>query len=263
MYFPRPGRGALLSLIVSASTLLLLCVGCGSDSSKKTPTTPVVNHVAGADCGGCHTAEHQNWALTLHAASPSEVLLNTEHNTAELLTDECIGCHAPFQAASHHIGDFVQPINQTGPWSLVAGSDSLWQAIKCEVCHDPTSDAPKMLAFHDPVTQTYVAVSDATELCEKCHQPGTDDSRDLAGSVHQGIQCSSCHNQAGSQMRLDPHGSCSHCHPGVNPGHPDVTQLNTTYLSLDSPNNIHFITCTTCHAAPGSARLGSPEARHP
>jgi hypothetical protein len=48
-------------------------------------------------------------------------------------------------------------------------------------------------------------------------------------------------------MSLDPKGSCQQCHPGVNPKHPDVTTLDTTLKSADSKNDIHFLTCKTCH----------------
>lgn len=104
-----------------------------------------------------------------------------------------------------------------------------------------------MLAFFDPATQSYVAVKDATELCEKCQQPGTDDSRNLSGSVHEGLQCAACHFVKGSEMSLDPHQSCATCHPSVNPKHPDVTQLDITYQKPDSSNDIHFVTCVSCH----------------
>lgn len=216
------------------------------------PPTPTITttpdpHVAGADCKACHTAEHQRWANTLHAASPSDVLLNEEHNKAELLTDECIGCHSPFQAAKYKISDFVQPIDQKGPWKLVDANVKEWQAITCTTCHDPTSQAPFKLAFYDPAKQAYMAVKDSTELCEKCHQAGTDDSRDLKGSVHEGLQCATCHFQKGTEMSLDPHQACAQCHPKVNPKHPDVTKLDTTFMSADSKNNIHFVTCATCH----------------
>jgi hypothetical protein len=234
----------LLPVVLLSSGLALLGAGCSSDNSTK----PLPDkHVAGANCGGCHTQEHGNWAMSLHAASPSDVLLNSTHNAEELLMDECVGCHSPFQAVAYHIGDFVQPVDQTGPWHLVESNVNKWQAIKCEVCHDPTSSKPKKLAFHDPATQQYVQVATSTELCEKCHQPGTDDSRDLAGSVHQGRQCADCHLQPGTHMNIDPHNSCVSCHPQANPQHPDVTTLDTTYRSLESPNNIHFVTCTTCH----------------
>ncbi len=204
-------------------------------------------HVARSNCAGCHQEEHQRWATTLHAASPSDVLLNVDHNTNELLVDECLSCHTPFQAAAYHMGDFVQPLDQTGPWHLVDANTGKWQAIKCEVCHDPTSTAPARLAFYNGVEQKYEPVKDSVELCEKCHQPGTDDSRDLKGSVHEGMQCATCHFVKGTEVSLDPHLACAQCHPQVNPLHPDVTKLDTTYLSKDSPNNIHFVSCLTCH----------------
>jgi hypothetical protein len=195
----------------------------------------------------CHTEEHKRWSTTLHAADAAAVLTNEEHNKAELLTDECISCHAPFQVAKFKVADFVQPIDQKGPWKIVDANASQWQAIKCEVCHDPTSTAPNKLAFYDPAAQKYVAVKDSTELCEKCHQAGTDDSRDLKGSVHEGVQCATCHFQKGTQMSLDPKQACAQCHPNANPKHPDVTKLDTTFLSADSKNNIHFISCASCH----------------
>jgi len=244
----------LVILLALMSVIALALVGCGKSTTKTTTTSmststtvPAGAHVAGADCAKCHTAEHQRWAKTLHAADPAAVLTNVDHNTSELLTDECITCHAPFQVAKYHVSDFVQPINQTGPWSLVAKNTQAWQAIKCEVCHDPTLNTLNKLAFYDGTKQAYVAVADSTALCEKCHVPGTDDSRDLAGSVHQGMQCATCHFQKGSQMSLDPHQACAQCHPAVNPNHPDVTKLDTTYLSKDSKNDIHFLKCATCH----------------
>lgn len=216
------------------------------------PATPTVAatkdpHVAGADCAACHTGEHKRWSTTLHAADPAAVLTNTDHNTSELLTDECITCHAPFQAAKFKIGDFVQPVDQKGPWKVVDANVKNWQAITCEVCHDPTSTAPNKLAFYDATTQKYVAVKDSTQLCEMCHKAGTDDSRDLKGSVHEGMQCATCHFQKGTQMSLDPKQACANCHPKVNPNHPDVTTLDTTFKSADSKNNIHFISCASCH----------------
>ncbi len=213
------------------------------------PPTPIPNpHVAGADCKSCHAEEHKRWATTLHAASVAEVLTNEEHNKAELLTDECITCHSPFQAAKFKIADFVQPVDQKGPWKTVDKNAQMWEAIKCEVCHDPTSKAPRKLAFYDPEKQAYVAVSGDTELCQKCHQSGTDDSRDLKGSVHEGLNCATCHFQKGTAMSLDPHEACAQCHPQAgNPKHPDVTKLDTTYKDKESKNDIHFVSCATCH----------------
>ncbi len=223
--------------------ILLALVGC----TKKTPTVAANPHVRGADCASCHIEEHKRWANTLHAASTSAVLLNEEHNKAELLIDECITCHAPFQVAKFHVGDFVQPLDQKGPWKLVDANTGKWQAITCTACHDPTSKSSAMLAFYDPAKGVYAPVKDSVELCEKCHQPGTDDSRDLKGSVHEGLQCAACHVQKTTAMSMDPKGSCTTCHPAANPKHPDVATLDTTLKSADSKNNIHFVSCATCH----------------
>lgn len=118
-----------------------------------TPAATADPHVVGADCISCHTEEHKRWSTTLHAADPAAVLTNEEHNKAELLTDECITCHAPYQAAKYHVGDFVQPVDQKGPWKVVDANVKSWQAITCTVCHDPTSKAPNKLAFYDAATQ--------------------------------------------------------------------------------------------------------------
>jgi hypothetical protein len=146
------------------------------------------------------------------------VLLNAEHDKAQLLTNECITCHAPFQVKETTIGALVGPLDQKGPWKL--GLDaSKWQAIKCESCHDVTSDKPFKLAFYDGTKGAYVQVADETALCENCHVAGTDDSHDLKGSVHEGLLCVSCHLR--SEMNLDPRDSCRFCHPAVGPkGHP-------------------------------------------
>jgi hypothetical protein len=176
-------RKSIVVVLFILVLLLISALGC-----QKKPTKVKPNHVRGANCEPCHGKEHKVWATTLHAASPTDVLLNEEHNKAELLTDECITCHAPFQATKLTIGDLVQPIDQVGPWSINKKKAQQWQAIKCETCHDPTLKTKFKLAFFDGTKQSYVKVSNTTDLCEKCHQAGTDDSRDLKGSVHEGLQ---------------------------------------------------------------------------
>lgn len=236
---PTFNAAAMLAVLAAVS---LAVAGC-----KDATTASLPGHGNGVSCATCHRPDFVRWRLTTHAASAAAVLTNTEHNANELLIDECVTCHAPFQAVEHGVGSFVQPLDQTGPWAVNADSARLWEAIKCEVCHDPTSRAPQQLAFFDPATQAYTPVSSATELCEKCHQPGTDDSRDLAGSVHAGLQCTDCHFLAGSEHSLDPTEACARCHPAVRPNHPDVTKLPTTYYQADSPINIHRVSCASCH----------------
>ena len=267
------GRGGL---VFSGFVILLILSGCSalsspplmmnavptkqvSDSqltSENLSTSGLVNatstpindpHIAGANCASCHSEEHKRWAVTMHAASAEVVLTNPEHNQKEPLSDDCLYCHAPFQAGEYNVESFVEPIDQTGPWKIVAENSPKWQAIQCESCHQPTSKSPFKLAFFDAAEGDYVPVKNSTELCEKCHKPGVDDHQNLQGSVHEGLQCAACHFVKGSEMSLDPKQSCAQCHPQVSPKHPDVTQLDTTMISLDSRHDIHQITCQTCH----------------
>jgi hypothetical protein len=232
---------------------------------------PAGAHVPGADCASCHPGEHERWAASRHASDARRVLLNPTHNAAETLSDECLTCHAPFQASTLQIGDLVRPLDRKGPWSLVEADASKWQAIRCEVCHDPASRAPKLLAFFDPRQRAYAPVNDSTELCQKCHSAadasggsprgsvhttincagchpdGIPAPRDPKGSVHHGAACAVCHFQKGSAMSLGARGSCGRCHPREGDKHPGVTTLDTTYRSKGSRNDIHSIRCSTCH----------------
>lgn len=206
-------------------------------------------HATGVPCAPCHQMEAVRWSGTLHAASAKDVLLNKEHNTAEQLTSECIGCHAPFQAHDTTIADLVGPLNQKGPWTLRVAAVK-WQAIKCEACHRPESLRPGKLSFYDAAKGRYTPVANVTTLCEKCHQVGTEDSRDLAGSVHQGLECTACHLRGG--MNMSPKEACKTCHPKVDPwGHPSVATLDTSYRSDKSPHYIHQVTCRSCHFCSG------------
>jgi Doubled CXXCH motif (Paired_CXXCH_1) len=244
-------RIAVCALTLSALLALSACslLPSASKPAPQPAASTVASkdpHVPGADCKKCHVVEHKRWSESLHAASAQNVLANVEHDKAELLTDECITCHAPFQVSTFKIGQLVTPLDQKGPWKINTANAAKWQAIKCEVCHDPTSSVPFKLAFYDGAKRAYVPVTDATDLCSKCHVPGTDDSRDLKGSVHEGLKCTACH--FGSGMKADPKLSCTDCHPAVNKKHPDVTQLDTTYKDpTNSKNNIHFVKCADCH----------------
>jgi len=236
----------MLVLCTLFLTIPALLIGCGGTmliiGGPIATSIPPHTHVAGEDCSPCHKTEHGNWAMSLHGLSASDALLNVEHNKAEVVTNECLHCMAPFQEKLG-IRALITPVDTKGPWKLLPAA-SQWQSISCEVCHDPSSSAPRMLAFYNGTTGSYEQVPDVTTLCEKCHQSGTDDSRDVKGSVHDGIGCEMCHVR--SQMNFDP--TCGQCHPAIGPGkHPDVTTLDTTYKDLNSKNNIHFVTCKSCH----------------
>lgn len=96
-----------------------------------------------------------------------------------------------------------------------------------------------------------VRISDdpTTKLCMQCHSPdfahrtGSMDDRTPTG-VHEGLSCASCHKG----HDFDTRSSCMECHPALSNCGIDVAQMNTTFLSPDSPNDIHHVSCTDCHA---------------
>jgi hypothetical protein len=177
-----------------------------------------------------------------------------------------------------------------------------WEGISCRVCHDtahltelPDGSRVPTLAFFNPgavvnaslPAYTYAPVPlagagrpDVTWLCDQCHQPNSDDTRNAtAASVHAGLSCMDCHGQvnkrAGEPFNHDLNAgkagapiaqtSCARCHggkAGIASGHPDVTKLATSLtnhglygadpagdLQVNGVkwHNIHFITCDTCH----------------
>lgn len=136
-------------------------------------------HAAGTDCASCHKTEGEQWASRedLHSASAPKILGDANHNGDEVPKDDCLLCHAMFQATGLHavvnpsgtipaakvataaygpaddpaqayysnaISHFIDPVDASGPWKIKNRVD--WQATRCEVCHDPTSRATDRLA---------------------------------------------------------------------------------------------------------------------
>jgi hypothetical protein len=85
-------------------------------------------------------------------------------------------------------------------------------------------------------------------LCYQCHAPianmqvGTGDDRTGIG-VHEGISCLACHAQHGQKTRA----SCASCHPKMSNCGLDVEKMDTTFASLNSKHNIHWVKCADCH----------------
>jgi hypothetical protein len=203
--------------------VLVIVASCQKEKTEKTDP-----HVAGALCASCHTTEQSQWASAknLHALSASDVLTNVDHNTAELLNDDCLKCHSTFQY-SLGVAHFVTPVNQTGSpagtWTAQNGTE--WQATKCEVCHDPTLTTKAKLAKYGSVldgqwsasyinlstlpaayqkllnlttgdTSTYVFTDQTsfsalvTKLCSSCHDPADQggDPEVIVGGISYGPQ---------------------------------------------------------------------------
>ncbi len=242
------------------------------------------------ECISCHSpfsAKHQDlsaWTAIGELVTP----LNLVGSPKGVWT-----LKAPYEAAvgtSTPVAGFYFPAQHSADTKHAA-----WEGISCRVCHDDSNgkQAPTLRFFSGlppfaaGVTPSYkyMHVKDATALCESCHQAKTDDSRTApAESVHAGIPCTTCHmrgpdgttishslsaGQLGAALATT---ACNQCHaaPGNPAGHPDVTQLETSFKSAanlakygaDPSNltyvaaarrNIHFVTCDSCHPASATA----------
>ena len=335
-----PPRRALLAILVAGILLTLVAA----------PAFGATHPYTGTDvtqCWACHGTEFNQWQASTPYSTPAygslmghnvnmpNSLTDAEHNSSELLVNDCIDCHSPFSARHQdgttptQISELVTPIDMigspAGTWTLVPPystglstspvvgfylpadhptdtTHAAWEGISCRVCHNvgnldanglPTLSFfnpgpavnPSLPAYaYTPVPLQGNGQPDVTWLCDQCHQPNSDDTRQpLSVSVHAGLSCIDCHGQVGkgygqafnhdlnaglSGAPIDQT-SCARCHSGsgdVSPGHPDVTKLATSLLDhatyMADPagdlqvnaakwHNIHFITCDTCHHPTG------------
>jgi hypothetical protein len=250
----------------------------------------VMNH-----CRRCHTSEYAKWSSGGHSARYRHILLDSTHNHTEQINPDCLRCHGMFSdipvsdlvepinitgpwkfknpeisdnptipcMACHqiHIEGFPLPApdysnpkkafyNRKLPYSKV----SFYSRV--EKTGIPAENLPKLILWEG---ERSVIVSDDLLMrnCIQCHAPnayhqaGTSDDRTPRG-VHEGISCIVCHEPHSNDARQ----SCLKCHPVISNCGQDVEKMNTTFYRLDSPNDIHWITCTSCH------EKRNPERRH-
>jgi hypothetical protein len=239
----------------------------------------------GRRCGKCHQQEYADWAAGPHAATFKEIFLDPTHNHQQPLTDDCLRCHGSYFNGS--IRDLVTPLDTRGPWQLRDPKLAEQPAVPCLACHQmhrqgsplvrvvakPANPGPSQeisrpsLALFDRRELDYVAVGrlplpamhdgdralhispDIRQaLCYQCHAPlatmkvGSGDDRTAIG-VHEGLSCFACHQGHGQRTRA----SCSTCHPQLSNCGLNVETMDTTFKSIKSPHNIHFVKCIECH----------------
>ena len=154
----------------------------------------------------------------------------------------------------HHIhsnDETLQTPDYTSPdkifYSRMPENKSISFYSRQEKMHFLLDELPKpvMKLFGDTIETTSDPVY---KLCIQCHAPsvthevGTSDDKTPVG-VHSGLSCNACHEPHSNNQR----NSCKQCHLAISNCNIDVTTMNTTYFSSSSPNDIHFISCQSCH----------------
>lgn len=238
-------------------------------------------------CAGCHRDEYRSWMAGGHSATYSDIFLNEKHNTMERPYPDCFRCHGMYYdgtisdlvqpISTTGPWSLKQPEKATQPVIPCLACHGIHMENET-MTHPGTMDDPAATFYEsDPRNQytafylrsdrmhlrsdllrkpdiyhagevVQVADDPVQRICMQCHAPnwaheaGTEDDRTPTG-VHEGISCLACH----SDHSNNPAGACYTCHPAVTSCNLDVMQMNTSYKSRKSPNNIHSMKCIDCH----------------
>jgi cytochrome c554/c'-like protein len=234
-------------------------------------------------CQSCHRQEFADWQAGPHGVPYAKIFLDAEHNRKRLLMDDCLRCHGAHFAGG--IRDLVSPVSTRGPWRMLRAEWADLPAIPCMACHQVHREGTplsrpreKAAAAAQEVIRPSVALFDRRSmlhvaaarlplpamrvkdqpvrmspdtrqaLCYQCHAPtatlqvGSGDDRTGIG-VHEGLSCLACHMKHGQKTRA----SCASCHPRLSNCGLDVEKMDTTFRSLASAHNVHFVKCADCH----------------
>ncbi len=238
-------------------------------------------------CTECHQDEYRSWMAGGHSATYQDIFLNEKHNSMEQPYPDCFRCHGMYyggtisglvdpisttgpwslkdpQQAEHpvipclachpiHMENalMVHPESMDDPAAIHYERETRGQLtglylrsdrmhLRSDLLRKPDifKEGQKVLVSDDPVQR----------ICMQCHAPnwaheaGTEDDRTPTG-VHEGISCRACHRGHSNDAR----DACKTCHPAVTSCNQDVLELNTSYKSSNSPNNIHSMQCVDCH----------------
>jgi uncharacterized repeat protein (TIGR01451 family) len=144
------------SLLIATATAALLAFGTYVLASAQSPAgaTPAPTSAGAANpmsvddwtaksCQVCHPQEWNDWSQSGHAMTLSAQLLNSDHNSSEMLDQTCVKCHSP-ELGTENVANIVGPLDNKGPWQLIGKYASLGNApaISCLACHQPHAVKP-------------------------------------------------------------------------------------------------------------------------
>lgn len=238
-------------------------------------------------CKSCHENEYSNWLASGHSATYSAIFLDEKHNATEQLNFDCLRCHGMYYEGTtndlvepisiegpwkmkdesranlavipcltcheiHSLGTPAVRPDYANPNYIFYGramqNNSIGFFSRHEKTHFNLENLPTPIILNGK--DTVQTPSDPVyRLCVQCHAPsvrhqgGSSDDR-TPGGVHEGLSCRACHEPHSNYQR----NSCDKCHSEKSKNCKlDVRTMNTTYISPESPNDIHRVACTNCH----------------
>ena len=200
-------------------------------------------------CFRCHGMFYEgNLGTLLQKSTTTPVEYSfREGEVAALPTIPCLSCHGIHTANEvRGLATRLDEPKEIAYARQVRNTPLAWY-VRADRRHIRADQLMK-LAMFDQGKPVKVADDPATRLCTQCHSPnfkhqaGSEDDRTPTG-VHEGLSCMACHTPHSN----DAHNSCVNCHPAISNCKLDVTKMNTTYADKNSPNNIHSVSCSSCH----------------
>jgi hypothetical protein len=161
----------------------------------------------------------------------------------------CLACHQvhvaghPFAKSTEHGGEKGEKDAAAAPECR----EAVCLYSRRERTHFAAADLPQP-KIEDHGRPVLVSTDPRQRVCVQCHAPnaygeaGSGDDRTPRG-VHEGLSCAACHAPHSNDARA----SCVQCHPKFSHCGLDVTQMDTSFRSSQSPHNIHSVSCTDCH----------------
>jgi hypothetical protein len=236
-------------------------------------------------CIECHQRKHALWSAGSHSTTYADIFLDEEHNNMEAPYWDCFRCHGMYYDGD--INELMErPKIEGDPWKMLQTEHAEIHAIPCLACHQTHTENQPYLSMDianqkeesrntplswyirtdkrhrradnllnvEMVDENGKAINvsrdPASKLCKQCHSPnayhvaGTEDDRTPTG-IHEGFSCVACHDAHSTS----PQNACNNCHTDVSRNCKlDVRTLNTSYFDAESENNIHRISCTSCHS---------------
>lgn len=130
--------------------------------------------------------------------------------------------------------------------------------VDCEGCHSVAAATPKLLAYRDAESGETVAAPTSVELCLACHTPRMSEKPMWPSAIHASVKCGTCHSHMTTRESPSWKRACTKCHPRADDLHGQVWTLDTTFLSPDSAQDVHTMTCQSCHASATAAPTPAP-----